>query len=98
MKKREIQKAIVNRWIGLYSNFLVKEINLYEYQVSESTLSMLSYDLLKVDNLKWLTLNYMHYHRGKIEDWGTVYSYLDDTPDRTLFIKAIQQLGYEVNQ
>lgn len=97
MKNREIQKAIVNRWIGLYSNFLAKEIGLYEYQVSELTLSKLSYDLLEVKNLKCLVLNYMHYHRGKIEDLGTVYSYLDDTPDRTLFIKAIEILGYEVN-
>lgn len=97
MKKRTIQKVIVNRWIGLYEAFLTSDINFYEFQVAESELSEVSYDLLGVDNLKWLTLNYMHYHKGKIEDWNTLYSYLDDTPKETLFNKAIQQLGYEVN-
>ena len=97
MKKRNIQKVIVNHWIRLNGAFLASDINFYEFQVAESELSKVSYDLLGIDNLKWLTLNYMHYHRGKTEDWNTLYPYLDDTPNETLFTKAIQQLGYEVN-
>lgn len=97
MKKRNIQKVIVNHWIRLYGAFLASDINFYEFQVAESELSEVSYDLLGIDNIKWLTLNYIHYHRGEIEDWNTLYPYLDDTPNEALFNKAIKQLGYEVN-
>lgn len=97
MKKRNIQKAIVNNWIHLYIALSADDINFYEFQVAESTLSELSDDLLNVDNVRWLVLNYIHYHLGLVENWDMVYSYLDDTTDKTLFIKAINELGYEVS-